>query len=247
MMGRQSYPDLVAAMRAGAVDVILKHPKAMMYLKDRVLEAAGKLVGSQAANSVLAEVRAVQEEFFYRFVDAERRALDLGDRLLGGKNNRPVTEEVRVLMVDPSDALMRAFTAQSTPGYQFENALSGGQALDLCGSKAFQIVIVSKSLHDLPASMVVRSLKTQNPAMIAIHYSGPEPAGKVELVETNRTVTIVEEFKEVQQLVDCLDDLTAAYREKAEQRRYAEAFRERHADFIRKFVELKLKIDRSLA
>src|SRR5205085_5340320 len=45
MTPRRSYDDAVAAVRAGAVDLVLKAPESVAYLKERVLEAAGRSVG----------------------------------------------------------------------------------------------------------------------------------------------------------------------------------------------------------
>ena len=40
--------------------------------------------------------------------------------------------------------------------------------------------------------------------------------------------------------------LAEAFRARAKDRRYTQAFRERHYDFLRRYVELKIKIDRAL-
>ena len=42
-------------------------------------------------------------------------------------------------------------------------------------------------------------------------------------------------------------ELAEAWRVKARERRYAQAFRERHYDFLRRYVELKTKIERAIA
>jgi DNA-binding NtrC family response regulator len=42
---RRSYEDAVEAVRAGAIDLILKTPDSVQYLQDRVREAAGRSVG----------------------------------------------------------------------------------------------------------------------------------------------------------------------------------------------------------
>ena len=73
---RRSFDDAVAAIRAGAIDLVLKSPESVAYLKDRVLDAASRSVGRREVDSVLVEVRAVHEEFLQRFMEAERRALD---------------------------------------------------------------------------------------------------------------------------------------------------------------------------
>ena len=53
---RRSYDDAVDAVRAGAVDLILKAPESVAYLKERVLDAAGRSVGKREVDSVLDEV-----------------------------------------------------------------------------------------------------------------------------------------------------------------------------------------------
>ena len=83
MTPRRSYDDAVEAVRAGAVDLILKAPESVAYLKERVLDAAGRSVGKREVDSVLDDVRRVHEEFLQRFMEAERRAIDLADKAAG--------------------------------------------------------------------------------------------------------------------------------------------------------------------
>ncbi len=176
---RKSYADAVAAIRAGAMDVILKDPESVGYLRERVIEAAGRSVDKREVNSVLADVRESHEEFLKRFMDAERRALDLSDRLAGRDPQKGSSGEmVRVLMVEPTDQLGAALRGSNPRGFEFETVPTGGQALDHCTSQRFQIVMVAEDLPDLPGSMVVRSIKTQNPEMVAITFR-PPPGGRV--------------------------------------------------------------------
>jgi DNA-binding NtrC family response regulator len=243
---RKSFTDAIAAIRAGAIDVILKAPESVGYLKDRVMEAAGRSVDKREVSSVLNDVRDAQEEFLKRFMEAERRALDLSDRLAGRDPEQvAMVDEVRVLVVEESATLTQALTDCQPKGFCFEHALSGGEALDRCSSSRFHIAMVSNELSDLPGSMVVSSLKTQNPELIAIAFT-PPPGGKVEIVETSRRIPVVAKFDQPEQVLERLDELALAFRAKARERRYTQAFRERHYDFLRRYVELKSKIDRAL-
>jgi hypothetical protein len=56
----------------------------------------------------------------------------------------------------------------------------------------------------------------------------------------------VKPFQEASALIGRLDELADAWRAKARERRYTQAFRERHYDFLRRYVELKTKIERAL-
>ena len=243
---RKSYADVVSAIRSGAIDVILKSPESVAYLKERILEAAGRSVDKREVNSILSEVKQAHSEFLERFMEAERRALDLSDRVAGRDASQLEMVAIQTLIVDESEGLARSLTAGNADQYQFEHALSGAQALDLVGSGQYHIALVSEALQDLPSSMVVRSIKTQNPEIIVLSFSGPNPPGKVELAETRRRVSIIEDFRSPSQLLDRMGELTEAFRAKTRERRYTQAFRERHYDFLRRYVELKNKIERSL-
>ena len=106
--------------------------------------------------------------------------------------------------------------------------------------------MVEENLHDLPASMVVRSIKSQHPEVVVLQFTPPGPKSKVELVETSRVTPIIQPFTSAEQLLARLDELAEAFRAKERERRYTQAFRERHYELLRKFVEIKTKIDRAL-
>lgn len=247
MTPRRSWEDAVGAVRAGAIDLILKTPESVAYLWERVREAAGRSVGKREVDSVLEDVRGSQEEFLQRFMEAEKRALDLADRLAGKDPGRTVdVGDLRVLIVDEVDELAQTLIDAKPHGFSFLHATSGGEGLDRASTSTFHYAMVAEDLHDLPSSMIVRSVKTQNPETVVLQFVGPSENGKVELVETMGTRTIIAPFTDAKQLVDRLDELAEAFRAKSRERRYLQAFRERHYDFLRKYVELKTKIERAM-
>lgn len=247
MTPRRSYEDAVEAVRAGAIDLILKNPDSVQYLQERVREAAGRSVGKREVDSVLAEVRGAQEEFLQRFMEAEKRALDLADRVAGKDPNRAMDlGELQVLIVDEVDELAETLTSASPPGFAFVHATSGGEGLDRASSGRFHYAMVAEDIHDLPTTMVVRSIKTQNPETVVLQFRGPSDNGRVELVETVGTRVLIAPFNDAKQILERLDELAEAFRAKSRERRYLQAFRERHYDFLRRYVELKTKIERAM-
>jgi DNA-binding NtrC family response regulator len=244
---RRSYDDAVAAVRAGAIDLVLKAPESVAYLKERVIEAAGRSVGRREVDSVLVDIKSVHDEFLQRFMDAERRALDIADRAAGKDPARSVDmTDLRVLVVDEVDDLFEAVTAAAPDGFLFIHANSGGEALDVATAGQYHYAMVAEDITDLPAKMLVRSLKTMAPEMVVLTFIGPSDNGKVELVETAGTRPIIAPFTDAGQLVARLDELAEAWRAKARERRYTQSFRERHYDFLRRYVEIRTKIDRAM-
>jgi DNA-binding NtrC family response regulator len=248
MTPRRSYDDAVDAVRAGAIDLILKAPDSVAYLKDRVLDAAGRSVGKREVDSVLDDVRGVHEEFLQRFMEAERRSLDLADKAAGRDPGRNVlTEELRVLVVDEVDNLFEAMVKAAPNGYAFVHATSGGEGLDRITNGTFHYAMVAGDITDLPATTLARTIRNQHPDTVVLTFVGPADNGHVELVETAGTRALIRPFSEAKMLIDRLDELADAWRAKARERRYTQAFREKHYDFLRRYVELKTKIERAIS
>src|SRR4029079_6408881 len=128
---RRSLDDAVDAVRAGAIVLILKAPESVAYLKERVIDAAGRSVGKREVDSVLDDVRGVHEEFLQRFMEAERRSIDLADKAADRDPGRNLlNKELRVLVVDEVDNRFESMVKAAPTGYGFVHATSGGEGLD---------------------------------------------------------------------------------------------------------------------
>jgi DNA-binding NtrC family response regulator len=245
---RRSYEDAVDAVRAGAVDLILKAPESVAYLKERVLAAAGRSVGKREVDTVLAEVRKVHDEFLERFMEAERRAIDADDKIAGRDHSRMVNiDELRVLVVDEVDDFVTTMEKAKPKGFGFTHATNGGEALDRISTGEFHYAMIAEDISDFPAKTLAKSIRSQRPDTVVLTFLGPSDNGHVNLVEQAGTRTLIKPFTEPGQLIGRLDELAEAWRAKQKQRRYSQAFRERHYDFLRKYAELKVKIDQALA
>jgi DNA-binding response OmpR family regulator len=245
---RRSYDDAVEAIRAGAVDLILKAPESVAYLQDRVFDAAGRSVGRREVDTVLDDIKRVHEEFLQRFMDAERRAIDLADQAAGRDMSKStlLNEELRVLVIDEVDEMFDALATAKPKGFTFQHATSGGEGLDRVSSSKFHYAMIAEDISDLPAKTVARTIRNQQPDTVVLTFLGPSDNGHVDLVETNSVRTIIKPFDDPQKLVARLDELAEGWRAKARERRYTQAFRERHYDFLRRYVEIKTKIERAM-
>ncbi|MEM9492947.1 MAG: response regulator, partial [Myxococcota bacterium] len=140
---RKSFEDAVAAIRAGAMDIVFKSPDSVEYLKGRIMEAASRSVDTREMTSILGEVKVAHEEFLKLFMESERRALDSADRLAGRDPSRAAAvDEIRLLVASSNPRLAEMLQNGADDEYTFHSALSGGQALDLCGSNTFHYVLV---------------------------------------------------------------------------------------------------------
>ena len=110
----------------------------------------------------------------------------------------------------------------------------------------FHYAMIAEDVTDLPVKTIARTIRNQHPDTVVLTFLGPAENGHVDLVETYGSRTILKPFRDAKQLIARLDELAEAWRAKARERRYTQAFRERHYDFLRRYVELKTKIERAL-
>ena len=244
---RRSYDDAVAAVRAGAVDVILKVPDSIDYLKERIHEAATRSLEKQQVSAVLREVREIYEELLKGFMDAERRALDLEDKVSGRDSRlKGIESEIHILVATQQSKLVQEMAAKAPPNYKIRGAQSAGEALDRCGSGYFHLVMIADDLDDLPQSMVTRSIKAQSSEIMVLTITRTPQGARVEMIEGQHKVLLADKLSSPEQLIGKLDTLTEAFRVRERERRYLQAFRERHYELLRRYAALKTRVDKVL-
>ena len=252
MTARKSYETAVRAFRAGAADVVLKEPDVVPYLRERVIEAAGEIKATADRNSLLEEVAETHEEFLRRLREVSHELLDHEDRASGRTSDDATTSAaVSVVLVDDDptalEKLEQVLTAAE--GWHFRAALSGGEALDVVSQVRPQIVIVKEDLPDLPGSMVVKTVKASAPEVLTLLYSPPGQSGRtgeVKMVDAGRVMTLVGSYSETGQLVGPLGEIREALKQKAHERRYLQAFRQKHFEFLQRYNGIKTRLKEEL-
>jgi DNA-binding response OmpR family regulator len=179
-------------------------------------------------------------------MDAERKAMDLADKVAGRDESRMIQlDELSILVVDEVDDFYNAMVGTKTKGFRFVHATNGGEALDRISTGEFQYAMIAQDITDLPAKTIAKTLRNQHPDTVVLIFRGPAENGYVDLVEQSGTRSVVKPFTDAKQLIARLDELSEAWRVKAKERRYLQAFREKHYDFLRRYVEIKTKIERA--
>jgi DNA-binding NtrC family response regulator len=251
MTARKNYETAVKAFRAGAADVVLKEPDVVPYLRERVVEAATDIRATADRNSLLEEVAETHEEFLRRLRDVAREGLDLEDRLSGrSEETGDDLGAVSVVLVDDDPkALEKLQKVMPSAGWQFRAALTGGEALDVVPQMRPQIVMVKEDLPDLPGSMVVHTVKSSAPDLVTLLYTPPGGSGRpgdVKLVDANGTMNTIATYADPGQLAGPLGEIREALRTKGKERRYLQAFRQRHFEFLQRYNSIKHRLKEEL-
>jgi hypothetical protein len=119
--------------------------------------------------------------------------------------------------------------------------LSGGAGLDKASTFAFQIVAVCAELTDLPGQILVKSVQAQQKKTLGLLYS--KSTGRIDRYEEGKLTGSDQSFSGAKQLVSKLEQLVEELATMRKERRYLQAFRSEHGGFLKRYAELKVRID----
>jgi hypothetical protein len=104
--------------------------------------------------------------------------------------------------------------------------------------------VVNEVLPDLPATMVIKTIKGNLPDAVALIFTPPRDGGtgEVKMVDSSRLLTLIPSFAEPDQLVAALLEVREALRQKLRERRYLQNFRKHHLEFLQKYNLMKQRL-----
>lgn len=258
VMSRRIGFDAVAPVfRAGAMDVI---PKAREYVRDLrecVLKAASNVKSSTRREQLLTELCDLNEELLRRMMVLSRQATDADDKLMaregGGSSSSSSSSSavglgaLELLLVDDDSALASELEKELTEdkGWRFRHVQTGGEALDSATQVPPTVLVAKETLPDLTGSMVVKSIKTTVPSLIAMVFAPPSTghAGELRIADHSRMHVLVPNFVAPSELITQLGEVRAALVRKARERRYVKTFQNQHTDILQKCHKLKQEVD----
>ena len=253
MTAKKTFEVVAPAFRAGAADVVPKTQEAVPYLRERVVKAALETRAADTRDRLLTEVAETHEDFLRKMMDLSKQVTDLEDKILSRDGNISSSANelsvVHLLLVDEAPALNAVLTRDlpADKGWRIRYAQSGGEALDVASQTPPNILVVNETLPDLPATMVIKTIKTRTPDVVTLLFSAPGEGGtgEVKMVDQSKLLMLIPSFSAPDQLVSSLQEVREGLRQKLRERRYLQNFRKQHLEFIQKYNALKSRLEKS--
>jgi DNA-binding NtrC family response regulator len=251
MTNRRSFDTAVKSFRGGALDVVLKEPEVVPYLRERVLDAATDVKSGAERVALLEEIAESHEDFLRKMREMSKTITDMEDRILGrsktGERAAISSDPVDVVVVDDDPEAVARFqrVLPESQGWRFFAAFTGGEALDHVTQQRPHIVIVKEHLPDLPGTMVVKSVKSGAPDAITLLYTPPVRGGQggaVKMLEGSRVINLLPSYSTPEQLVSAMNEIREALHQGAKERRYLQAFRQRNFEFLQRYNSIKQRV-----
>jgi DNA-binding response OmpR family regulator len=248
MTTRKAFDIGVAGFRGGAVDVVVKEPDSVPYLKDRVVAVANELRATSDRNTLLEEVLELHEAFLRRMRDLSRQVLDMEDRLMGRPTGAAPgsLDTCTILVVDDDPAVAKSFAPHfpESAGWRIAGAVTGGEALEQATELRPQIVLVKEPLPDIPARVVITNVKRASPDSVTIVYQ-PDRAGmpgEVTFYEGMRPMILATSYAGPVELVAPLAEVREGIQQKLKERRYLQVFRQTNLEFLHRYNNVRQRV-----
>ena len=243
---RRDYAAAVNAFRARADDVVAKSPDQVSYLVEKVKNTTREHRRNADRRELLHSMIQAHEKFLDLMMSLFKKNMDMQDRLQGrDSTSLSSLSKCTVLVVDPDPELPQVIQGglDKEKNWELIQCQMGGEALDHIGRRIHHIVLVNKDLPDLPSTMVTRTVKSQSPESIVLEYVAPgAEAGKIQVMENSGPIALVDEYTKPEQMIESLQTLREAFSAKAKERRYLQAFRANHYEFLKQYAELKNRL-----
>jgi len=240
--GRRSFEAAVDALRLGAVDVVVKRPDEIDRLKRAVDIACDRYRAKNDSSDLLRDVQTVLGDSFRIILEMGRK--QFADVSVGSlAMHRP-----KVLVVDGDAAFLKELAALVVDKqWDVAAEMNGGGALDKASEHRFDVVACHAELMDLPGSMVIKTMQADVPAMVGVVYTRPGPNGVIEVLREGRLEDTERPLRDAAHLIAKIDGIVDEQSATVRDRRVIQAIRSAHADFFRRYAELKLHVDRLLS
>ncbi|MFT4703162.1 MAG: DNA-binding NtrC family response regulator [Bradymonadia bacterium] len=262
---------LSAVMRAGAADYIvesddhstlLQRMAACLKLRSRRRERARAWQRrAKAAEHQVTELKSLMSdrtlpahfiEFgdyaLEQFMEIERRALELERRIAAFEQPAGADDNNTIV-----DAWIAHFDREFSDGVrtlgpqlrmEFAAPFStGGEILDKLSETQPSILLISDQLPDIPSELVIQTITSRYPALRTVVVRGwGTPERAVSLISGDADRPVEAPMPTVDHLIDALKEARRQCLDTSVGRQFAEKFKRRHEEFLRRLAELKAGI-----
>jgi len=237
LAGRRSFEAAVDAMRLGVIDIVSKRPDQVDHLQAAVAVAMDRYQMGSKDSTLLREVRSVLDDSF-------KIMLSMTRKIYGGSQSGPgLAIKPAILLIDEDQKFVQELAKlMNDKPWEISLEMSGGSGLDKACTFSFQIIAVREELSDLPGQMLLRSAQAQQTNTLGVLYSA-QGQGSVQRYEGGKGSGLEQPFEGPQHLVRRLDQLVGELAAMREERRHMQAFRSQNGPFLKRFAELKVRID----
>ncbi len=237
---------VVLSLWAGASGVLEFRSLTKAEIVQEIREWVARHRQASREREFLMRLRDLNEEFLKAVVAAQKRVLELEEKLAPGSPLLgPQDEPASVLVVDDEavvhDVLGRLLARRKHP---FVSAMSGEQALEELKRRQFHLVLTDKNMPGVSGLDVLRHVKHHSPdtdVIVMTGYASMESA--IEALNLGASGYIEKPFDDINRVAARIDEVLAKQRERLRRRHYLGIIKDRNRDFLERYKVIRADLD----
>jgi CheY-like chemotaxis protein len=251
LMVTSPTPTLIATgFRAGAADVFDPSNVDKGVLVKALVRARADYRRRAQRSALVGELRQVVDEFLRQLVKAERRVIELEESLAPEEGGEDSESAPRVLLVDDEPAVLDLLVdSLGRLGLSTIVADSGELAISRLEEaqdkkRPIDLAMVDKNLPGIDGLMTIRELRKRQPSlptMVMTGFSDAESAAAA--ADLGVVGYVLKPFDDVRELSARVNELATRYAAERRQRRHLSRIKQRHAQFLEKYVAITQQLD----
>jgi DNA-binding NtrC family response regulator len=250
MVSQPTIALVTAAFRAGAADVFDPATVEKVHLLRALGRARADYKRRMRRALLVGELRGVVDEFLRQLVKAERRVIELEESRAAEDAELDSDSAPRVLVVDDEPAIVDLLVDHlGRAGLATVVADSGEKAIKRLEEshsrkEPVDLAMVDKNLPGMDGLSTIRILRQKQPSlptMIMTGFSNTESA--VAAADLGVVGYVLKPFDDVRELAARVKALAARYATERRQRRHLGRIKQRHAQFLEKYVSITAQLD----
>jgi len=148
----------ISAYRSGARDVFIFNPEDLEGMAARINAAAMEVVRRTEHDRLMLQVKSTHEQFFRRMLQMYLELLEAREPDVSELYDNELPQ-CRILIVDAEPALAAGLPLSPDDGWVVDTVPLGSLALEQADE--YRVVLVARSLPDLPGSMVATTVRKE--------------------------------------------------------------------------------------
>jgi DNA-binding NtrC family response regulator len=250
MVSSPTIALVTAAFRAGAADVFDPATVEKAHLLRALGRARADYKRRMRRALLVGELRGVVDEFLRQLVKAERRVIELEESRAAEDAEVDSDSAPRVLVVDDEPAIVDLLVDHlGRAGLATVVADSGEKAIKRleeshARKEPVDLAMVDKNLPGMDGLSTIKILRQRQPSlptMIMTGFSNTESA--VAAADLGVVGYVLKPFDDVRELAARVKALAARYATERRQRRHLGRIKQRHAQFLEKYVSITAQLD----
>jgi DNA-binding NtrC family response regulator len=204
----------------------------------------------QNERDLLLRLHTLNDEFLKTIVTAEKRALELEDKLEAAK--RPVASDegpAQLLLVDDEPVILDVLARiLSKNGHQIMQAPDGETAVKMLWEHGFHVVISDKNLPGLSGLDLIKQVKELSPdtdCVLITGYSSKEAA--IDALNKGASAYIEKPFDDIKTVRDRIEKVISDQRDRVRRKHHLARIKDRNKEFLDRYRVLRADLEAWIA